>query len=69
MMISDRMPTNGRDYVVEFAVYNITYRVLYIYRCVSCAIAGMNRVASFFYALYLLYCYVISRPALNRVVL
>ena len=34
MMISDRMPTNGRDYVVEFAVYNITYRVLHIFTVV-----------------------------------
>ena len=32
MMISDRMPTNGRDSVVEFTVYNITYRcIIYIY--------------------------------------
>ena len=61
MMISDRMPTNGRDSVVEFTVYNITYRcIIYIYRCVSCATAGMNQVASFLYALYLLYCYIVS---------
>ena len=30
MMISDRMPTNRRDYVVEFTVYNVTYRFVIV---------------------------------------